>query len=742
MKRFLNIKNQSRRAISLSLSALFLASTLGVCALGNGTAQETKTVKDGDNATVTSTDKANDKALSISKDETVYVIASADGTAQKIIVSDWLKNAGTKPEVTDKSNLENIENVNGDEGYTMNGKDMKVWTTDGEDICYQGTSSEPLPVTLGVEYYLNGNKVSADEIRGKSGDVKIRFNYKNTLYENVEINGKTEKIYVPFLMLTGLILDNEHFSEVEVTNGKLINDGNHTVVMGLALPGLREDLNLDSDKLDIPDYVEISAKAEKFTLATTMTLASNELFNSVNFDDVSNLDELNDSMSELSDAMTKLMDGSSALYTGLNTLLSKSDDLISGVKQLNDGAKKLSDGAKKLSDGAGTLNSKKSDLQDGAKDLKNGLSKLTKNNSALQGGAEEVYNTLLSQVTSQLKENGITTEKLTVKNYNKVLNNLIKNPTAEQQAQMIAIASKEMDTELAAVPDNYKPAAKVLIYDKVIKGKATDEAIEETAQMLETAGTVSSVINNDSIAPDPTVYAGMLEQGYSKQEAGIVAKLCTSLAQQKGGSAISYIGTASDMAKTASEVQSAAADSKATEKEQKLCLMLAINKITPTIENAQKQLDTYGTFYQGVVDYTNGASAAYEGSKKLSKGADTVADAIGEISNGASSLSNGADELYAGTSKLNNSTGALKSGVKKLTNGAMQLSSGLQQFNKEGVGRLVSLSDDVDSLIERLRVIQKVSKNYRTYSGIADDMDGSVKFIYKTDNVEPDDKAE
>ncbi len=742
MKRFLNLKNQSRRAISLSLSALFLASTLGVCAVGNGTADKAAAADKADRSVTVSSKDTDDKALSVSKDETVYVIASADGTAQKIIVSDWLKNAGTKGEVTDKSNLQNIENVNGDEGYTMNGKDMKVWTTDGADICYQGTSSEPLPVTLGVEYYLDGKKVSADEIRGKSGDVKLRFNYTNTLYENVEIGGRNEKIYVPFLMLTGLILDNDHFSEVEVTNGKLINDGNHTVVMGLALPGLREDLNLDSDKLDIPDYVEISAKADKFTLATTMTLASNELFNSVNFDDVSDLDDLKDSMSELTDAMTKLMDGSSALYNGLDTLLNKSDDLISGVKQLNNGAKALSDGAKKLSTGAGTLNSKKSDLTGGAKDLQNGLSELTKNNSALTGGAEQVYNTLLSQVSSQLKENGITTEKLTIKNYNKVLNALLKNPTAEQQAQLIAIASKEMDSKLAAVPEDYRPAAKVLIYDKVTAGKDTDTAMKETSEMLTTAGTVSAVMANDSIAPDPTVYAGMLAQGYSKQDAGIVAKLCTALAQQKGGSAVSYINSAAEMAKTAAAVQAAAADKKATEKSNKLCLMLAINTLTPTIQNAQKQLDTYGTFYQGVVDYTNGATAAYEGSKKLSKGANTVADAIGEISSGAKSLSGGADELYAGTSKLNSSTGALKDGVKKLTNGAMQLSSGLKQFNSEGVGRLVSLSGDVDSLLERLRAIQKVSKNYRTYSGIADNMDGSVKFIYKTDSVEPDDKAE
>ena len=76
-------------------------------------------------------------------------------------------------------------------------------------------------------------------------------------------------------MLTGLMLDNDVFTNVSVTNGKIMNDGDRTIVAGLAFPGLQESLGLDRDTLDLPDYVEITANVERFELETTVTLAVN-----------------------------------------------------------------------------------------------------------------------------------------------------------------------------------------------------------------------------------------------------------------------------------------------------------------------------------------------------------------------------------------------------------------------------------------------------------------------------------
>jgi putative membrane protein len=67
----------------------------------------------------------------------------------------------------------------------------------------------------------------------------------------------------------------------------------------------------------------------------------------------------------------------------------------------------------------------------------------------------------------------------------------------------------------------------------------------------------------------------------------------------------------------------------------------------------------------------------------------------------------------------------------------MQLNDGLKEFDEKGIQKLVELLDgDLAALLSRVRVITEVSKDYINFSGIADGMDGTVKFIYKTEEIE------
>lgn len=251
------------------------------------------------------------------KDETVYVLAGADGSVQKIIVSDWIKNTLGSNTISDKSELSDVENVKGDESYTLGSDHTRVWDAQGNDIYYQGNIEKELPVGLSVTYKLDGKTVSPAELAGKSGKVTIRFDYTNQQYEYVEIDGKKEKIYVPFAMLTGILLDNHVFTNVEVTGGKLINDGSRTAVIGIAFPGLQDNLAISPEKPEIPDYVEITADAKNFELGMTITLATNALFNKLDADHLDPISDLSGSLGEMTDAMKQLMDGSSRLYDGL-----------------------------------------------------------------------------------------------------------------------------------------------------------------------------------------------------------------------------------------------------------------------------------------------------------------------------------------------------------------------------------------------------------------------------------------
>mgnify|MGYP000718796653 CR=1 FL=1 len=321
-------KNYIKGAISGALALTILCSGVGVAAYSAGADNTAQALGVQTESTVEAVKKASttkEALKKLSKNETVYVIADASGAAKKIIVSDWLKGVDTKGKLKDVSNLKDVKNVKGDETYTVNEDNAYEWAANGDDIYYQGTGTTELPVKLKLSYKLNGKTVSADEIAGKSGKVTIRIDYENTQKEKVKINGKTKEVNVPFLMLSGMILDDDKFKNVEVSNGKAINDGTRTIVAGFALPGMQDSLDIDKDEMEIPDYVEITADTTDFELSTTMTVAMNDIFNDVDFSKVDDkVDELKDSLDELEDAAEQLVDGSSQLYDGIGTLLDKS----------------------------------------------------------------------------------------------------------------------------------------------------------------------------------------------------------------------------------------------------------------------------------------------------------------------------------------------------------------------------------------------------------------------------------
>ena len=378
------------------------------------------------------------------KDETVYVLAGADGSVQKIIVSDWIQNALGSDAINDVTQLTGIENVKGNESYTMGGNSSCVWNAKGNDIYYQGDLDQELPVAVTVSYMLDGQPIAPAELAGKSGKVTIRFDYTNHQYELLEIDGKQEKIYVPFAMLTGLMLDNDVFTNVSVTNGKIMNDGDRTIVAGLAFPGLQESLGLDRDTLELPDYIEITANVERYELETTVTLAVNELFNDAastmeDNDDLDGLGELDDKLDELTDAMDQLIDGSSRLYDGLCTLLDSSKELVAGIDQLAAGAAQLKQGAEGLSAGA-------AQLQAGAAALDQGLDRLAGQNDALNGGAAQVFQSLLASANSQLAAAGVQAPELTMENYGQVLDGVIAAAGESPAAQQVAALKASLDS--------------------------------------------------------------------------------------------------------------------------------------------------------------------------------------------------------------------------------------------------------------------------------------------------------
>ena len=420
--------------------------------------------KDADDIADKLMDSVSLKDNDADKDESVYLISDANGNVNKTIVVDHLKNKDKKDTLDDASNLSDIENVKGKEKFTQSG-DKLTWQAGGKDIYYQGTATEEPPVTQKVTYYLDGKEISPEDLAGKSGKVKIRFDYTNTTSYTETVNGEKQTVSVPFAAITGLVLG-DGFENIEVTNGKAEVSNSSSVVLGYALPGLKDSLGIKDGDLDgdvnIPEYMEMTADVKNFSMPAAMTFVVNASdYVSTDGIDTSDLDDM---INDLKDASTQLQDGSKTLaegtdtlsdglstlqsklgtfasgvgtlqsglktYTdgvstlsgGLNTLGNSTGALVSGADKLNSGAGQLAsgsatlkDGLKSYTDGASELNAGINELGSKSGTLVSGVSKLSKGTSALNAGVQELDKTLQAGPTDEQKNTIKSTAVQTVK---------------------------------------------------------------------------------------------------------------------------------------------------------------------------------------------------------------------------------------------------------------------------------------------------------------------------------------
>lgn len=361
------------------------------------------------------------------KDETVYVFSKADGSVKNVEVSDKLTNADKSAELADSSTLTDIENAEGDETYSGAGDSM-VWNAAGDDIYYRGDSSKELPFAMSVTYKLDGKVASADELVGKSGKVEISYNFQN---ETEVENG----VQVPLAAITGMLFDNETFRDVEVDNGRVVDDGDRVVVIGYAMPGLAKSLGVGADTLDIPSGFTVTAQTTGFEMKSSLTMVTGNLFDSLNLDDLGTGD-LSDASGSLKDAMSKLMDGSGKLADGMSTLQDKTSALPGGVKKLADGSSDLADGldsavdgTSKLASGAKSLDEGADAVSSGASDLSGALDQISAGTAALADSEKGIPAAIagidaIAAQTPEMSEAGIAQLQNAVSDSN--LNNTVK----------------------------------------------------------------------------------------------------------------------------------------------------------------------------------------------------------------------------------------------------------------------------------------------------------------------------
>lgn len=541
------------------------------------------------------------------KEETVYVVANADGSANNVIVSDWLKNKEGSDSLKDASDLKDITNVKGDETFTQNGDEI-TWDAKGNDIYYQGTTDKELPVTEKITYYLDGQEMTPEEIAGKSGKVTIRFDYTNNEKTTQVVDGEEHEVYVPFTVMTGMILP-EDYSNVEVTNGKVISDGSKKVVVGVAMPGLKDSLAIEDGDLEgeieIPDYVEITADVENFSLDMTMSVIMNDLLGSANLDDAFDLSGLEDSIDTLSDSSKQLVDGSEDLAEGLETLQSSMKEFASGVNTLKNGVTSYTNGASEINNGAAALRNGINSMSQGVSSLTSALGTAMSENekqavaaqadaaveSAFAGGmsdavaaqaAQQFSDTMTSDATVGMIYQGLRSSELYTSLYDAAC--------AQQIQGIMAAMGVDQATAQAAFEANGGPAQ-------------VQAAVEGKLQTLAS-----------------TVATGIAENGKSAMGAN-VADACKTAA------------------KTAAE---SAAVSGAEGAKSQIAAQLQQSGLMEGVAQLQSGAD----------QLAQGSSALVSNNSALVSGASALADATTQLTNGVDKLADGSDELMEGMAKF------------------------------------------------------------------------------------------
>lgn len=538
------------------------------------------------------------------KDETVYILADAQGAARKIIVSDWLKNPQGADTLPDVSTLENIENVKGLETFE-NG----LWNAAGKDIYYQGESQAQLPLEMRVSYALDGQEIAPEALAGKSGRVTIRFDFT--------VSQKQAGVSVPFAVVTAALLENDVFTDVQVTNGQLVNDGERTLVVGAALPGLQSSLGLTEDQLALPEYVEISAQAEGFALPVTAALASCEPFALLPVERLDSVEDLKQSAKKLDDGMARLIDGGTQLYDGLATLETKSGELAQGVSQLNDG-----------------------------------LAQLTAQNDTLNSACDQVFAALLAAANEQLAAASPDAPALTQENYAAVLDQLIAALSPEGVA---AAARQQVEQAVRQQEDTIRQAVEAAVREQAAAQvrQAVEEGVREKALA--------------ALDTTPEAYAAALEAGKIPQEQQ--QQLAAALEQQMASDAVqALIQQQTDAQMQSQEAVQAVAQNVEAQVQALVEQQMQSDAVQAQVQAAEAQyqsalesltalraqLESFQAFHDGLAAYTQGAASAAAGAAQIN-------EAMPALTQGVSQLRSGAMQLKTGLTVLN------ASGIQRIT---------------------------------------------------------------------------
>lgn len=611
--------------------------------------------------------------FAFTKDETVYSKIDSNGNKYNTIVSDHIVNNEQEKLINDISDLANIKNINGDEEFSQDGNNL-IWKAEGNDIYYQGESQKDLPITCNISYELNGEKIDATNLAGKSGKVKITIEYLNKDSHMINIDGKNEKLYTPFVVVCGTIIDNNNNRNIEITNGKLIDDGSKTAVIGISLPGLQESLNISKDKIDIPNKIEITMETTSFELNNIVTYVTPKLIEENDIEMFEKLDEIYEQVNNLQSSSKQIEEGANTLKEGTSTYNEKSKEFNSAISQISGGVSTINDNYSKIDTGISSLNDGSSSLKLGAKSVNEGTEAVSKNLQTISSKLSEL------QTGTQSLQQG---EKQLEAGINKIIAS-VNNIQGSDNSNKIA----ELNQLITANQNSINSLTKL---NETLNTQLKQTNEEETKQIImtqiKTNESVIKLLKTDIGAYKETIETlKNTDMSNIKELQNALNSLKQGIQNLQAGTNTLYNGTTAIQQGTA-----------------------LLSTKTEELAKGTKSL------YEGTIQISKGAKSLFAGSSQLKEGINTL------DTNGA---------------KLEDASNQLTGGAETISEGASTLADGITKFNKEGIEKICNyINGDLRDITNRIEKLQELSKEYNNFTMLNNENQGNVKFILIMDSI-------
>ena len=677
------------------------------------------------------------------KTETVYSVLNSDGSISDTIVSSWLHDEDGINNIKETLNLTDVKNIKSNEKPSKDGNTY-TWNAKGNDVYYEGTATKQLPVSVKIRYELDGQEISANDIQGKSGHLKLTISFTNNYSEVKNINGKSIVVHPSYLAGGMLNMSTGKFSNVKCESGKIVNDGTNEMLAFANIPGLNETLRsagLDkvNNQLGISDDVTVEADVNDFDLGSIMVGMTNEIDLASELGDIGSVSELTDGIDQLIEADDQLIDGSKQLYDGTTQLKEQAAPLTGSsdqVRQLSAGAIQLNDGVKALQTGISQYTAGASAINEGVNQLygipqnvgliQSAVTTSTEEQASLVDGSQAVADGLGqlldklngANVTASVKEmNGLLTESKTdLEGMAKTLGE--DKTTLEGMQTDLTNASIKL-SGLATLKDDLDKLGQKII----TKETQNNTAIADYNTKKDTVnGEIETIKNSMKSEIDTSITTlskakqALYDAGRNEEVTSIQNQIDALNAEKTNVDAISTIEGLSEL-QTLTEEFNTLNDTlvtvQSTVSEMSTLVSKSINNLEDLATDVQTALTTIDTLSQilsgstekveGMQTMLNslkpGVTELYNGALKINAGAINLGNKLGELQTASQS---GVDKIKAGTTQLTSNNATLNGGASALSDATGTLAGQSGTFNE--------MADGLDTLGKAFETLNSGAK--------------------------------